>query len=145
MTIKYTTVRLQRKEALLGYTVPKGALFIRGNGLQFICTERPKDPFDIPVMMFQNEDICVCHVLILSKRDSKFYLKEESAMNNVYTIQEIMTLKFCELSNVVYEAILAELTRQYKDMIDRLLPIFDKAPVYQLDQYVDIYKFIVVI
>lgn len=69
------------------------------------------------------QDICVCHVLILSKRDSKFYLKEESAMNNVYTIQEIMTLKFCELSNVVYEAILAELTRQY----------------------VDIYKFIVVI
>lgn len=62
-------------------------------------------------------------------------------MNNVYTIQEIMTLKFCELSNVVYEAILAELTRQYKDMIDKLLPIFDKAPVYQLDQYVDIYKF----
>ena len=60
-------------------------------------------------------------------------------MNNVYTIQEIMTLKFCELSNV------AELTRQYKDMIDRLLPIFDKAPVYQLDQYVDIYKFIIVI
>ena len=54
MTIKYTTVRLQRKEALLGYTVPKGALFIRGNGLQFICTERPKDPFDIPVMMSQN-------------------------------------------------------------------------------------------
>ena len=63
-------------------------------------------------------------------------------MNNVYTIQEIMTLKFCELSNVVYEAILAELTRQYGD---RLLPIFDKAPVYQLDQYVDIYKYIVVI
>lgn len=60
-------------------------------------------------------------------------------MNNVYTIQEIMTLKFCELSNIVYEAILAELTRQYKDMIDKLLP------VYQLDQYVDIYKFIVVI
>lgn len=91
------------------------------------------------------QDICVCHVLILSKRDSKFYLKEESAINNVYTIQEIMTLKFCELSNIVYEAILAELTRQYKDMIDKLLPIFDKAPVYQLDQYVDIYKFIVVI
>lgn len=66
-------------------------------------------------------------------------------MNNVYTIQEIMTLKFCELSNVVYEAILTELTRQYKDIIDRLLPIFDKAPVYQLDQYVDIYKFIIVI
>lgn len=91
------------------------------------------------------QDICVCHVLILSKRDSKFYLKEESAINNVYTIQEIMTLKFCELSNVVYEAILAELTRQYEGMIDRLLPIFDKAPVYQLDQYVDIYKYIVVI
>lgn len=54
MTYKYTTVRIQRKEALLGYTVPKGALFIRGNGLQFICIERPKDPFDIPVMMFQN-------------------------------------------------------------------------------------------
>ena len=60
-------------------------------------------------------------------------------------MQEIMNLKFCDLYNVVYEAILAELTRQYKDMIDRLLPIFDKAPVYQLDQYVDIYKFIIVI
>lgn len=46
MTIKYTTVRLQRKEALLGYIVPKGALFIRGNGLQFVCTERPKDPYE---------------------------------------------------------------------------------------------------
>lgn len=44
MTYKYTTIRIQRKEALLGYIVPKGALFIRGNGLQFICTERPKDP-----------------------------------------------------------------------------------------------------
>lgn len=44
MTYKYTTVRIQRKEALLGYIVPKGALFIRGNGLQFVCTERPKDP-----------------------------------------------------------------------------------------------------
>lgn len=66
-------------------------------------------------------------------------------MNNVYTMQELMTLKFCELSNVVYEAILTELTRQYKDMIDKLLPIFDKVPVYQLDQYVDIYKYIVVV
>ena len=66
-------------------------------------------------------------------------------MNNVYTMQELMTLKFCELSNVVYEAIFGELTKQYKDMIDRLLPIFDKAPVYQLDQYVNIYKFIIVI
>lgn len=66
-------------------------------------------------------------------------------MNNVYTMQELMTLKFCELSNVVYEAILTELTRQYKDIIDKLSPIFDKAPVYQLDQYVDIYKFIIVI
>lgn len=54
MTYKYTTVRIQRKEALLGYIVPKGALFIRGNSLQFICTERPKDPMNIPVLMFQN-------------------------------------------------------------------------------------------
>ena len=42
-------------------------------------------------------------------------------MNNVYTIQEIMTLKFCELSNVVYEAILAELAKQYQGIIDRYL------------------------
>lgn len=54
MTYKYTTVRIQRKEALLGYIVPKGALFIRGNELQFICIERPKDPMNISVMMFQN-------------------------------------------------------------------------------------------
>ena len=57
-------------------------------------------------------------------------------MNNVYTIQEIMTLKFCELSNVVYEAILAELTRQYKDMIDKLLPIlFQYISCYSLSYY----------
>lgn len=66
-------------------------------------------------------------------------------MNNVYTIQEIMTLKFCELSNVVYEAILAELAKQYEGMMDKVLPIFNKAPVYQLDQFVDIYKYIIVI
>ena len=54
MTYKYTTVRIQRKEALLGYIVPKGALFIRGNGLQFICIERPKDTMNIAVLMFQN-------------------------------------------------------------------------------------------
>lgn len=63
-------------------------------------------------------------------------------MNNVYTMQEIMTLKFCELSNVVYESIRMELSKRYND---RLLQIFDKAPVYQLDQYVDIYKYIYVI
>lgn len=44
-------------------------------------------------------------------------------MNNVYTIQEIMTLKFCELSNVVYEAILAELTKQYQGIIDCCLSL----------------------
>ena len=54
MTYKYTTIRIQRKEALLGYAVPKGALFIRGNGLQFICIERPNDPMNITVLMFQN-------------------------------------------------------------------------------------------
>lgn len=63
-------------------------------------------------------------------------------MNNVYTMQELMSLKFCELSNVVYEAILGELSKKYPT---RLLPVFDKAPVYQLDQYVNIYKFIIVI
>ena len=63
-------------------------------------------------------------------------------MNNIYTMQELMTLKFCELSNVVYEAILGELSKMYPT---RLLQIFEKAPVYQLDQYIDIYKFIIVI
>lgn len=67
-------------------------------------------------------------------------------MNNKYfTIQEIQTLKFCELPNVMYEAISREIRKMFGTLADRLMPVFDKAKVYELDQFIDIYKYITVI
>lgn len=67
-------------------------------------------------------------------------------MNNIcFTMQELMTAKLYELPNVVYNAILADLRKFFRVINDRMLNILNNAPVYQLDQYCDIYKYIVVI
>lgn len=65
--------------------------------------------------------------------------------NKVFTIREIQELKFCELPNVIYNAITMEIRRMFGTLTDKLLPVFDKAKVYELDQFVDIYKYITVI
>ena len=62
-----------------------------------------------------------------------------------YTMQELQTMKFYELPNCIYEAIVRELRKRFGVMLEKLIPIFDKASICELDQYVDIYKFIVVI
>ena len=63
MTYKYTTVRIQRKEALLGYTVPKGSYEHFSN--------------DVPKWIVA-QNFSVCYVLIPSKGDSQFYIRKES-------------------------------------------------------------------
>lgn len=65
--------------------------------------------------------------------------------NKVFTIQEIQELKFCELPNVIYNAIVREIRSMFGILADRLMPVFDKAKVYELDQLIDIYKYIMVI
>ena len=73
-------------------------------------------------------------------------IRKEVHMNAItYTMQELQTMKFYELPNCIYEAIVRELRKRFGVMLEKLIPIFDKASICELDQYVDIYKFIVVI
>lgn len=65
--------------------------------------------------------------------------------NKVFTLREIQTLKFCELPNVIYNAISREIRKMFGMLTDRLMPVFNKAKVYELDQFIDIYKYIMVI
>lgn len=62
-----------------------------------------------------------------------------------FTIEEIQSMKFYELPNVIYNVILAELTKQFGVMIDRLLPILNNARLIDIEQFCDIYKYIKVI
>ena len=67
-------------------------------------------------------------------------------MNNItYTAQELQSLKFYELTNGIYNRILSELRKQLGVLTEKMINIFNNAPVYQLDQYVNIYKYILVI
>ena len=65
--------------------------------------------------------------------------------NKVFTIQELQNLKFYELPNCVYNAISREIYKMFGILTDKLMPVFDKAKVYELDQFIDIYKYITVI
>lgn len=65
--------------------------------------------------------------------------------NTIYTSQELMTTKFYELPNHIYHLILSDIIRQFGFITTRMLEILNNTPVYQLDQYVDIYKYIHVI
>ena len=65
--------------------------------------------------------------------------------NKVFTMQELQNLKFCELPNCVYNAISREIRKMFGTLTDKLMPVFDKAKIYELDQFIDIYKYITVI
>lgn len=65
--------------------------------------------------------------------------------NKVFTIQEIQMLKFYELPNCMYNAIASEIRKMFGTLADKLMTVFDKAKVYELDQFIDIYKYIIVI
>lgn len=67
-------------------------------------------------------------------------------MDNVcYTIQELQTMKLYELPKRIYNGILADLARQFGIMTPKMKSIFDNANLFQLDQYVNIYKYILII
>lgn len=62
--------------------------------------------------------------------------------NRYFTTEEIRTMKFYELPNPVYYQILSDLVHRFGVLTDKMLDIFNNAPVEQIDQYVDIYKYI---
>lgn len=62
-----------------------------------------------------------------------------------FTIQELQETKFYELPNAIYNLIVDELREVFGEALERLLPILNKANVTEIDQYVNIYKYILVI
>lgn len=66
-------------------------------------------------------------------------------MKNVYTIQELQNTKLYELPNVLYNAILHDLQNVFHTLTSRLLDILNNAIVTELDQYCNIYKYIIII
>lgn len=65
--------------------------------------------------------------------------------NKYFTLEELKTLKFYELPNPVYKNILSDLVHLFGVMTDKMLSIFNNAYIEQLDQYVDIYKYIYIL
>ena len=62
-----------------------------------------------------------------------------------FTMQELESMKFRELPNMVYEKILQDLEKLFRCLTIKLLEILNNASVMQLDQYVNIWKYIKVI
>lgn len=65
--------------------------------------------------------------------------------NKYFTLEEIRTLKFYGLPNPVYKNILSDLVHLFGVMTDRMLNAFNNSSIEQLDQYVDIYKYIYIL
>lgn len=73
-------------------------------------------------------------------------MKEGGNMARIYfTMQELESMKFRELPNMVYEKILQDLEKLFGFLTSKLLEILNNAPVMELDQYVNIWKYIKVI
>lgn len=65
--------------------------------------------------------------------------------NRYFTVEELRTLKFYELPNCIYSQILSDLVHLFGVMTDRMLNAFNNSSIEQLDQYVDIYKYIYIL
>lgn len=65
--------------------------------------------------------------------------------NRYFTVQELQALKFYELPNTIYSHILSDLVHLFGVMTDKMLSIFNNSSIEQLDQYVDIYKYIYIL
>lgn len=62
-----------------------------------------------------------------------------------YTLEEMQTMRFGELPNTIYNAILEDIENLWGMMTRKLNDILDNVKIYQLDQFVNIYKYITVI
>lgn len=62
-----------------------------------------------------------------------------------YTMHELLTTKLYELPNRIYNGILSDLERQFGVITPKMKSTFDNANLFQLDQYINIYKYILII
>lgn len=53
-------------------------------------------------------------------------------------------MKFYELPNIIYVTILSELEKLFHVMTPSLIAILNKTNVCELDQYVNVYKYITI-
>lgn len=65
--------------------------------------------------------------------------------NKYFTMQELQSMKFYELPNRIYKAILADIKQNIGILTDRIVEILNNAIVIQLDQYCNIWRYIKVI
>lgn len=65
--------------------------------------------------------------------------------NRFYTIQELFSTQFYELPNGIYNQIVTDMRKKYGSITEKLLLIFDKAKLIDIEQFTDIYKYIRVI
>lgn len=65
--------------------------------------------------------------------------------NRFYTIQELFSTRFYELPNGIYNQIVTDMRKKYGSITEKLLLIFDKAKLIDIEQFTDIYKYIRVI
>lgn len=65
--------------------------------------------------------------------------------NRYFTVEELQSLKFYELPNSIYSQILSDLVHLFGVMTDKMLNAFNNSSIEQLDQYIDIYKYIYIL
>ena len=63
-----------------------------------------------------------------------------------YTLEELKTMKFREFPNVIYNSILRDIKKLFCGYLTKkMIDVLDKAPITELDQYVNVYKYIQII
>lgn len=66
-------------------------------------------------------------------------------LSSYYTMEELEKMAFRGLPNYLYKTILEEVRRTLGVLTPSIVRILDKSQVVQVDQYVNIYKYIRVI
>lgn len=61
------------------------------------------------------------------------------------TLEEYGNVKFSELPNAIHNAILGQLKKSFDWIWDKVSMIFEKAKLYEVAQYTDIFQYIEII
>lgn len=66
-------------------------------------------------------------------------------MAQYFTMQELQSMRFYELPNMIYKAILEDVRKTLGILTSRIIEKLNNAIVTELDQYCNIWKYIKVI
>lgn len=66
-------------------------------------------------------------------------------LSQYYTFEELSNMKLYELPTYIYKAILEDMRKVLGCLSQKLIERFNNCPVFQFDQWVNIYKYIVII